>query len=595
MSGFHILPDPNKFRLEPGVQPFYGFLGRPEAIAATDIMHNSFSANWLALDDATGYRLTVATDPIFVNIIPGFNGLDVGAVLTYNVSGLNAYTDYYYVISAYNLATSSGYSNAVITKTSIPFTITARGDGLGVASFSIEVLSECLIHLDGAAMFYSNSGGTNGESSSWLCTPGALRTRYVRCPSGTANLVMENPELLLKFGNVIDSLGYTYPGWATTTGVTSNVPSLTIHNLIDVYFPNVIHIGCRSSLVLYTTSTSLVPRYTEKLQLDFACSISGNISNLPSTLKLLTANGPNTLSGDIASLSPLLESLHVAGSNTITGDIDSFSDNFTYLSLTGSNTIYGDIGDLPSAVTYFNVSGNNTLSGDVVGITANPGVFVLYGNNTITGDIANLPRGVGNLMIAGSNSLYGNLDDVPPASYQISITGNNVIGGGFSGIGPSCYYVSVWGNNVISDDIANIPSSVRTINITGANTIYGLLSNLSSIVQALIVHGNNTIGGDIGGTVTGLYQLDILGYNTISDYSGKSWNTFQNRLIITPVAPGGLSSVEIDQLLIDINSDCTFAGSSRVVSLLGANAAPTAASAAARASLVAKGVTLYTN
>jgi len=92
-----------------------------------------------------------------------------------------------------------------------------------------------------------------------------------------------------------------------------------------------------------------------------------------------------------------------------------------------------------------------------------------------------------------------------------------------------------------------------------------------------------------------LIYINFYGNNTISDYtSGKTWNNNINFFRITPVAGGGLSSTEVDNLIIDLNGSA-WAGTSRTLSLIGTNAARTAASNAAVTSLTTnKSVTVTT-
>jgi len=90
----------------------------PTAQSATNIGCNDFDANWDLSANATGYRLDVATDAAFTSILAGYNDLDVGNVLTYNIAGLTEGTDYYYRIRAYrNACPPSANSNDIQTTT----------------------------------------------------------------------------------------------------------------------------------------------------------------------------------------------------------------------------------------------------------------------------------------------------------------------------------------------------------------------------------------------------------------------------------------------------------------------------------------------
>jgi parallel beta-helix repeat protein len=91
--------------------------GSPVAIAATNITQTGFSANWNASATATKYYLDVATDSTFISFITGYNNKDVADATTVSVTGLSAYTIYYYRVRAYNAGGNSVSSNTVNLKT----------------------------------------------------------------------------------------------------------------------------------------------------------------------------------------------------------------------------------------------------------------------------------------------------------------------------------------------------------------------------------------------------------------------------------------------------------------------------------------------
>jgi phosphodiesterase/alkaline phosphatase D-like protein len=72
------------------------------ASAATGITSTSFFANWSSVLDATEYFLDVSTVSNFASFVSGFNNLNVGNVLTYEVTGLTANTQYFYRVRAGN-------------------------------------------------------------------------------------------------------------------------------------------------------------------------------------------------------------------------------------------------------------------------------------------------------------------------------------------------------------------------------------------------------------------------------------------------------------------------------------------------------------
>jgi hypothetical protein len=79
---------------------------------------------------ATTYYLDVATDAGFTSFVPGYNNLNVGNVTSYNVTGLNCGTTYYYRVRAGNSCGTSPNSNSIsVTTGGCPFRCLAIGGG----------------------------------------------------------------------------------------------------------------------------------------------------------------------------------------------------------------------------------------------------------------------------------------------------------------------------------------------------------------------------------------------------------------------------------------------------------------------------------
>jgi len=215
--------------------------------------------------------------------------------------------------------TGAAIATGNLISKSIPFLLTSTGDGSGVSTLTMTASEDTILTLDGTAKFYSNAGGTDDESSTWTVTTGGARTRYIKCPSGTANFYVEKDK--------ITSWGAWTSG-ANAASLSGDISQLT------------------ALVVLYIWGDN---------------TISGNISLL-TALTAIAVTGTNTISGSIAGLTSLTY-LNIQGSNTISGDISGLT-SLTSIYCTGSNTLSGSIAGLTS-LTYVNLGGSNTISGDL--------------------------------------------------------------------------------------------------------------------------------------------------------------------------------------------------------------------------------------
>ena len=85
----------------------------PAAANALWVYSDYFFAEWARADNASGYKLDVATDNAFTSFVSGYNGKDVGNVAIAEVNGLEKTTTYYYRLRSYNSEGESGNSNTI--------------------------------------------------------------------------------------------------------------------------------------------------------------------------------------------------------------------------------------------------------------------------------------------------------------------------------------------------------------------------------------------------------------------------------------------------------------------------------------------------
>lgn len=90
------------------------------------------------------------------------------------------------------------YNNTALSAT---MTIESTGGGSGVSTLRMTSLVDTTLTLTGSARFYTDAAGTLGESTSWTITAGALRTIYLKAPSGSSTLTIPNRFVISQFGN----------------------------------------------------------------------------------------------------------------------------------------------------------------------------------------------------------------------------------------------------------------------------------------------------------------------------------------------------------------------------------------------------------
>ncbi len=86
-------------------------------MTAKDITVSSFTATWLPVSGATGYRLDVSTSLNFTSFLPGFQNLIVGNVTSRVVNGLDPGTVYFFRVRAVNANGAGASSSTVILTT----------------------------------------------------------------------------------------------------------------------------------------------------------------------------------------------------------------------------------------------------------------------------------------------------------------------------------------------------------------------------------------------------------------------------------------------------------------------------------------------
>jgi hypothetical protein len=113
----------------------------PASPNTTNLQTTSFTANWTASTGGgiSGYLLDVSTSSTFASFVTGFNGLSVGNVLTYNVTGLTANTTYYWRVRAVGSGCNSANSSTVSLYTGYCTPAPTSVDGTGITNVNFGI------------------------------------------------------------------------------------------------------------------------------------------------------------------------------------------------------------------------------------------------------------------------------------------------------------------------------------------------------------------------------------------------------------------------------------------------------------------------
>lgn len=258
----------------------------------------------------------------------------------------------------------------------------------------------------------------------------------------------------------------------------------------------------------------------------------------------------------------------------------------TTIHITGDAYFYDDAGG---------TTGANQSRSVLAGANRTFYLKVLSGNSTMYIDSGQAVVTQFNEWTASTNapSIYAtSISDMPVNLTYFQCIGNNTINGSLSDFASSVTSISLYGQNTTTGQPGTLPPNLEFLGLGGYTTFTGNVADFPVSLVHIQVYGSNTLYGDVANFSNNVNYILVAGNNEISSYSGKTWMTNISTFYLTGLC--SLNSAEVDNLLIDLDTDLSFS-SGNTIRLQGNCAPRTAASDAAVSDLTSQGVTVTTN
>lgn len=259
MPGISVSKIPIPFRGAGGISwASYWATREPSALSLTTVSESRIDATWTdGAEAGDGLRVYYSTDNVtFIE-----HGTANFGDEAYSLTSLPEARHIYVKVVAYS-GTNESTGDTADDYTAMKILLTSTGTGAGVSTLRLWFdTTPVTCTLSGAGRFYSDSGGTADESTSYEFPAGSLQTRYLKVPSSTSNL------LIFHKGNML--------GWGSdsTDGWTSSNNAARAAVSTEDFARDMVYFRCAGSN-----------------------TISGDLSDLPSELTYFRCEGSNTIS-----------------------------------------------------------------------------------------------------------------------------------------------------------------------------------------------------------------------------------------------------------------------------------------------------------